>query len=390
MIIGFDAKRAFHNRTGLGNYSRTLVQGLATFYPEHRYLLFNPRPSREFHLDYDSVREILPKGVIDKRLSSLWRSSWVKSDLRREGIDLYHGLSNEIPVGLPSTKIRSVVTIHDLIFERYPQQFKKIDVSIYQKKYRYACQYADRIIAISGQTRDDLVEFYRIDPSRIDVCYQSCDPVFAKKIGDDILDAVSRAYRLPVDFFLSVGSVIERKNLLRICEALVIEPSLPPLVVVGRGGSYLQRVKEFIAENSLQDRVIFLNEERNDENFPLTSNETLAALYRLSTALVYPSFFEGFGIPVLEALWSETPVITSSTSCLPEAGGPSSLYVDPSDSSGIASAMMRIAGDETLKKKMGEEGLKHAAGFSLEACTNEVMKVYKKTIDDAGIISTIR
>jgi len=386
MIIGFDAKRAFHNRTGLGNYSRTLIQGLSLYYPGNLYLLFNPRPSQDFQLNFQSVREVLPTGVIDKRLSSLWRSSWVKSDLKREGIDLYHGLSNEIPVGLPSTSIPSVVTIHDLIFERYPQQFKRIDVSIYQKKYRYACQHANRIIAISRQTRDDLVELYKIEESKIDVCYQSCDPVFAKKPEQTILNAVRKAYNLPAEYFISVGSVIERKNLLRICEALHIEPLLPPLVVVGRGGTYLEKVKQYITEKKLGNRVLFLNEGVNNEKFPLSSNETLAALYQLSIGLVYPSSFEGFGIPVLEALWSETPVITSSTSCLPEAGGPSSLYIDPSDSAQIAASMMRLATDENLRKRMISEGVKHADGFTLEACTNEVMKVYKKTIDHAETI----
>src|SRR5215204_2511022 len=127
MTIGFDAKRAFHNQTGLGNYSRTLISGLARFFPGNEYYLFNPKPSHSYpKANFPNVHEVLPHGLLNRKLSSLWRSNWVKKDLQRLGIQLYHGLSHEIPVGIQHTGISSVVTIHDLIFERYPEQFSKI------------------------------------------------------------------------------------------------------------------------------------------------------------------------------------------------------------------------------------------------------------------------
>src|SRR5688572_23443797 len=147
MKIGFDAKRYFHNNTGLGNYSRTLVKGLTQYYPEHDYYLFNPKASRQFQKEpVANVHEVRPSGFIDSKLSALWRSKGVKKELHSLNIDLYHGLSHEIPVGINEMKIKSVVTIHDLIFERYPEQFGKIDVQIYRKKFTYACRNANRIV----------------------------------------------------------------------------------------------------------------------------------------------------------------------------------------------------------------------------------------------------
>ncbi len=170
MNIGFDAKRYFHNNTGLGNYSRTLVGGLAHFYPEHEYFLFNPKPSKRHQKpSFKNVHEVLPDGPLSKRIPALWRSNWVKKDIKKECIELYHGLSHEIPVGIHKTSVKSVVTIHDLIFERFPTQYKKMDAFIYRRKILYACAHANRIIAISEQTKTDLIDFYKIEPVKIEV-----------------------------------------------------------------------------------------------------------------------------------------------------------------------------------------------------------------------------
>jgi glycosyltransferase involved in cell wall biosynthesis len=376
MKIGFDGKRAFHNTTGLGNYSRTLIRGLATWYPEHEYYLFNPKPSRKFSKPvFPQVHEVLPAGLINKTFSSAWRSSWVKKDLEQLGIQLYHGLSHEIPHGIQHTAIRSVVTIHDLIFERYPEQFGKINVLIYRHKFQYSCRNANHIIAISQQTKQDIIDWYGISEEKIDVCYQSCDPVFAEVIAESDKQRTRKRYNLPQQFFLYVGSIIERKNLLGICQALHINGNGSlPLVVIGDGRAYKQKVKEYIREKGLSSQVIFLSETQ-----PIGKDtRELATIYQLSTALVYPSCFEGFGIPVLEAMWSGVPVITSSVSCLPETGGEAASYVDPSSPESIAGAMKRIQDNEDLRREMIILGHRQAENFTLEKCTDEIMRVYKK------------
>jgi len=382
MTIAFDAKRAFHNSTGLGNYSRTLIRGLATYYPGHRYLLLNPKPSRHYPKPgFASVEELLPAGFIDRRLPSLWRSRRVVAQLPGWGVDLYHGLSHEVPVGIAARGIPSVVTMHDLIFERYPQQFKALDRLIYRRKFRYACAHATRIIAISEQTRRDLVDFYGTDPARIDVCYQSCDPAFGQVQPEALKGELRARYGLPEKFLLYVGSVIERKNLMGVVKALhdLRNDFVPPLVVVGNGGSYLRQVQAWLQEHHMTDKVLFLSlhpEGRTDPT--LRRPEGLAALYQMAELMLYPSFFEGFGIPVLEALWSGTPVITSSVSCLPETGGDGALYVDPSRPEAIAEGIRTLLHDPVLRRAQVERGHAHAQNFTLERCTRSVMDVYER------------
>ena len=380
MNIGFDAKRAFHNGTGLGHYSRTLLLSLSEYYPEHQYYLFNPKPSNSFSVEGPNIHEILPGGFLNKTFPSAWRSSWVKKNLQRLKIDLYHGLSHEIPVSIQKTGIKSVVTIHDLVHERYPGQYNAIDVKIYNKKFRYACANADKVIAISEQTKQDIIEFYKTPEEKITVCYQSCNPAFAKQVSQKEKERIKQLYNLPEQFFLCVGSIIERKNLLNICKAMFLlrnELNIP-LVVIGEGGKYKQQVKDYITQNGLQGKIIFLSDNpsaKSSQSFK--SAIDFPAIYQSAIAMIYPSFFEGFGIPVLEALCSKLPVITSNVSCLPEAGGEGAYYVNPASAEEIAAGMKTIYSDKQFATTMIEKGWQHAQNFTRQKCATAVMDVYK-------------
>jgi glycosyltransferase involved in cell wall biosynthesis len=381
MNIGFDAKRAYHNGTGLGHYSRTLIRSLAEFFPQHEYYLFNPKASDLFQLNEKHLHEIRPGNLLAKTFSSIWRSSWVKRDIQRLEIDIYHGLSNEIPIDIEKTNIRSVVTIHDLIFERYPEQYSKIDAEIYSVKFKYACEHANSVIAISEQTKRDIMEFYKTPEEKITVCYQSCNPVFGKPVEEKAKQLVKEKYNLPGEYFLYVGSVIERKNLLGICKAIyLLRNDLNiPLVVIGDGSKYKQQVKDFIKQNGLDKQVIFLSENPLAKvSSSFLRADDFPAIYQSATAMIYPSFFEGFGIPVLEALWSRLPVITSNVSCLPEAGGYGAYYVDPNSSEEIAEGMKKIYSDKIFADELTEKGWLHAQKFTQQKCAADVMTVYEK------------
>ncbi len=380
MNIGFDAKRAYHNGTGLGHYSRTLIRSLSEYHPGHQYYLFNPKPAHRFVLQRENIHEVLPQGPLNKLFSSAWRSSWVKNDLKKMKIDLYHGLSHEIPAGIEKTGIPSVVTIHDLIHERYPEQYNPIDVKIYTRKFRYACEHADKVIAISGQTKKDIIEFYKTPADKIVICYQSCNPAFGVSVREEEKQRVRILYQLPERFFLYVGSIIERKNLLNICKALfLLRHELDvPLVVIGDGTKYKQQVKDYIKQNGLEKKVIFLSENlvaKSTAAFQTAAD--FPAIYQSAMAMIYPSFFEGFGIPVLEALWSKLPVITSNVSCLPEAGGDGACYVDPSRAEEMAVAMKNIAAGGSFVNSLVEKGWQHAQRFTPQQCADIVMNVYK-------------
>jgi glycosyltransferase involved in cell wall biosynthesis len=381
MNIGFDAKRVYQNTTGLGHYSRTLVTSLAKYFSDNEYYLFAPKITDTFNADnFKNLHAVTPSQFPSTTLKAAWRSNWVKKDLLQHKIDVYHGLSHEIPFGIHKTNIKSVVTIHDLIFERYPKQFNKIDVQIYRRKFKYACANANKIIAISEQTKKDIVDFYKIDDNKIDVCYQSCNDIFRKEISEAEKIRIKDLYELPDKFFLTVGSIIERKNLLTIVQALqqLKNDINIPLVVIGNGGAYKEIVKNYIAKNNLQNDIIFLSEKEGIKDLASFKNSTdFPAIYQQAVAMIYPSTFEGFGIPVLEALCSRLPVITSNVSCLPEAGGDAALLIDPFSVYEMATAMRKVFNVVNFAKEMKVKGLIHAEKFSQEKTATAVMNVYK-------------
>jgi glycosyltransferase involved in cell wall biosynthesis len=381
MNIGFDAKRIYQNTTGLGHYSRTLVTSLAKYFSENDYYLFAPKLTNTFSADdFKNVHSVTPSHFPSTTLKSAWRSNWVKKDLLQHNIDIYHGLSHEIPFGINKTNIKSVVTIHDLIFERYPKQYSKIDTQIYRRKFKYACANADKIIAISEQTKKDIIDFYKIDEHKIEVCYQSCNDIFRQEISNEEKNRIKEMYGLPDKYFLTVGSIIERKNLLTIVKALhqlKIDINIP-LVVIGNGGGYKALVKDYISKNNLQNDVIFLSDKEGAKDLEGFKNSAdFPAIYQQAVAMIYPSTFEGFGIPVLEALCSRVPVITSNVSCLPEAGGDAALLIDPFSVNEMAAAMKKVFNDLNFVTEMKAKGLIHAEKFSQEKTATAVMNVYK-------------
>jgi glycosyltransferase involved in cell wall biosynthesis len=374
MNIAFDAKRAYQNNTGLGNYSRTLISSLATYYPQHSYFLYAPKVTTLYKTDaYPNMQPVLPEKRLHRWFRSAWRSKYVVGELAAKGIDIYHGLSHEIPFGIRESGVKSVVTMHDLIFERYPGQYNPIDVQTYRRKAKYACRYADKVIAISEQTKQDIIHYYKIPAEKISVVYQSCDESFAVAHDKESIRQMKARYGLPASYFLYVGSIIERKNLMGIMLAMLqLKGDVDlPLVVLGGGGSYKKKVKEFAQKHDLSERIIWLNESARiaDADVPL--------LYQGAEALLYPSVFEGFGIPILEALWSRTPVITSAGSCFGETGGNAALYVNPLQPSTIADAMKKILQEQSCAADMRTKGWAHAQMFSRERCAAGVMKVYE-------------
>jgi glycosyltransferase involved in cell wall biosynthesis len=371
MRIGFDAKRIFENSTGLGVYSRTLVHNLAELHPTHQMVLFAPRrienPVTAPFLTGDRFQVVTPPAW--KRM--LWRPWLLAHDVAEAGLDLYHGLSNELPVGLDRARTRSVVTIHDLIFRRYPEQYSRVDGAIYQFKFRRACEAADRVIAVSEATRRDIVEQYRIPVEKTAVVYQGCDPLFFEPVTADLRQAVRARYHLPAEYLLSVGSIIPRKNLLGLVKgwARIVATRRPPLVVVGRGGDYCQEVKRWLAEARLESGVHFL------EGVPMAD---LPALYQNAMAVAYLSLYEGFGIPVLEAIASRVPVMTSSISSMPEAGGEAALLVNPERSEEIGAGLEDVLYSGSVRERLLAAGPAHLERFSRERLAADLLAEYHR------------
>lgn len=366
--IGFDAKRLFNNFTGLGNYSRSLISGLNEFYPENEYNLFSPRvqsktDTKEF-LD-DPYKIITPTW----ESNSLWRSITCTKQINELHLNIFHGLSHELPIGIRKTGAKSLVTIHDLIYKTYPNDFNFIDRNIYDYKFRYACENSNRIIAVSKSTKSDIVALYGVPTEKIDVVYQSCHSNFKTLIKPDYLNTVLEKYNLPNKYILYVGSIIERKNLLGIVKALqkIKDQTKIPLVVVGKGKEYQQKVQEYIADNHLENQIIFTSE---------ISYLDLPAIYQSASLFIYPSKYEGFGIPIIEALWSKTPVITSNISSLPEAAGKDACFCDPNDENSIAENILRVLNDNNYADSLVNKGFEHVQQFESIENAKKLMDIY--------------
>ncbi len=281
-------------------------------------------------------------------------------------IDVFHGLSNELPLNIKKFKGKKIVTLHDLIFKRFPDMYSILDTEIYDRKFSTACKNADVVIAVSQQTKKDLMLFYQVPEKKIRVVYQSCDAVFYTEPNAIEIKAIREKYQLPEKYILSVGTIEERKNLLTTVQALELLKDMH-LVVVGKKKNYFKTVQAFAQKQNLQNRIIYL------EN---VSTFELPVFYRLAEVLVYPSLFEGFGIPILEALTCKTPVIAATTSSLGEAGGSNSMYINPSDFRQLAELVRGIQNSEKTRTNMIEKGYEHAKKFFPEAIAKTMMDIY--------------
>jgi glycosyltransferase involved in cell wall biosynthesis len=360
LVIAYDAKRLFTNFTGLGNYSRTLLRNLQAYFPSCEFHLFTPsiveNEETAFFINHPKFAVHTPS-----KTRFLWRTLGMSEEVNELKPDIFHGLSHEIPFGL-HPDISTVVTFHDLIYERYPEQFGWWDRNMYKLKYRNAAKRAHHIVAISKSTRHDLMEMYHIPAKKISTVYQSCRSEFME------------LQCTPVDcakgFWLYVGSAIPRKGLLQLVIAygMIPKEARRPLVIVGSGPSeYTKQVRDMMTYYEISEQIKWI--ERLD-------NQSLCSIYDGSYALIYPSIYEGFGIPLIESLSRCRPVITSSLSSLPEAAGPGALYVDPFKPEEIASAMVSLD-NKTLHERLAQEGRDYVLEqFNGELTVRNMMEVY--------------
>ncbi|MCB0481212.1 MAG: glycosyltransferase family 4 protein [Flavobacteriales bacterium] len=367
MIIGFDAKRAFHNASGLGNYSRFVVRILAQHHPEHQYVLFNPKSSNLWSPpEGEHISEVNPKNGI---LASYWRTFGGASKAKKHGLDIYHGLSNELPYGIKKSAVGKVVTIHDLIFLRLPDLYKPADRIIYTKKFKHAAQTADKIVAISETTKADIIDYLDVEADKIEVVYQGCDPIFNTKVDRSFQNSVLKKYKLPEQFMVCVGTIEKRKNALQILQAMEAMKVNCPLIVIGKSTKYVGELMNYIHNNpDLKSKIYFLHNINNQE---------LKAVYQMATLSVYPSVFEGFGIPVLESIACGTPVVTTQDGCFVEAGGDGALYVDSNNIEELGGAIKSVIDSSEIQSRLKESGAKHLLQFKETKLATDLMNVYK-------------
>lgn len=363
MKIAFDGKRFFHNSSGLGNYSRDLIRILATHFPDNSYVLFNKNQSEKGQ----DILKMPNVSFVETSKGNFSRQFKMGKDAQQKNADIFHGLSGELPLKWTENPIKKIVTIHDLIFLRFPEYYSFFDRKIHFWKFKKAAAQADLIIAISEQTKRDIIQFLKVPAAKIRVVYQGCHQAFKENQSEAFLNSVKKKHNLPKRFILNVGTVEARKNLLNIVKG--IDGTEIPLVVIGKKTKYFNKVQKFLKKNKLENQVQFL------EN---VSIEELAGIYKLADVFVYPSFFEGFGIPVIEALYSKTPIITSNLSCLPEAGGPDSVYIDPHNFEDLKAKILFLWNNEAERNRRAEKSFKFVQKFNDKVIAENLQAVYQE------------
>lgn len=357
MNIGFDAKRYFHNRTGLGNYSRDLIDTLIAEYPENKYFLFDTNPG-SLDLPANTI------AVVPRATHFMWRSYGIVQEIKLHRINVYHGLSNELPWGNWPAEIKKIVTIHDVIFKSFPKHYPLLDRKIYDRKTKHAVKTADCIIATSQATADDLVKHYRADSSKIRVVYQTCAPVHWKTYKAEEITRFKNARKLPQSFVLYVSSFQTRKNHLALLNALhKTGRSDIKLVLAGRAGETLDVCSEFIKANKLENQVTILCDIQNAE---------LPLLYRAASSFVYPSMAEGFGIPLIEAACAGLPLAVNDIPVFNELSPEQAMVFNASDTKSIADALIALN-----QMKPTDYGT-YLEKFRPEFAAAEMMKIYKE------------
>jgi len=366
MLIGIDASRAvLAQRTGTENYSYQLIRRLLTLDTTHRYrLYFNAPPEAGL---FPAVPHAEQRIVPFPRLWTHARLSW---EMWRDPPDVLFVPAHVLPLIHPR---HSVVTVHDLGYLYYPEAHTPLSRLYLDVSTRYNARAASYVIADSEATRQDLIRHYGAEAGKITVVYPGCSEEFRPICDAEALHKTRERYRLPDSYILHVGTLHPRKNLVRLVEAYALlrqsalaKSTLPDLVIAGKKGWLYNHIFQRVEELDITTHV----------HFPgYVSQEDLPALLSGAQLLVMPSLYEGFGLPVLEAMACGTPVVCSNTSSLPEVAGDAALLAEPLDTEGIAEAMGRLLRDTALRDGLIQRGFHQASRFTWEDCARGALEI---------------
>lgn len=356
MRIGFDAKRYFENKTGLGSYSKTLIDGLIENYPDNEYFLYTPNKPQEKHinklLDISKVKIRYPLNAS----KSYWRSRGIIEDLKKDNIQVYHGLSNELPFGIHKTNIKTVVTIHDLLFKKFPEDYPLIDRMIFEWKSKYACTRADKIISISEATQAEVLKHYKTSTKKVSTIYQDLSPHFIDDLDSAETKEMLRKLNIDFDFLLFIGNNKRRKNLKTVLQTLVVAKTKRHLILVLPSKELSSELTKYVKENNLETYIHILTD--------LSINQ-MKVLYKLALALIYPSLGEGWGLPVEEALVFKKYVIVPRKKPFTEVPSKYKVFIeDPLDPYELSEKIEYASSQENSKLDLRNNNSTHVKNAS--------------------------
>ena len=372
MRIGIDARSVLKQRSGVGTYTFNLIQHLSRLDRENRYVLFYSH-----HLDVKSAIPEIENPNFESRffrfpnklLNLLWGTVKVpKIDWFVGDVDVYHSPNFSLNV---LGRGKSLMTIHDLNFLVYRKFAIASGRWHYAFKIKEYAEKADAIIAVSQSTKSEIIKYLKIPEEKIHVIYEGCSQAFQPLPESEKKEKVKEKYNVKGDFILCVGTLEPRKNLKGLIQAYDRSRAKEDFLLVlagGKGWKY-KHIFRLIKQLKLEDRVVFTG---------YVSDSDLPALYNGASVFVYPSFYEGFGLPPLEAMACGIPVIVSHTTSLPEVVGDAGIYVDPFDIEQISFSIDTVLSDTRLCQTLREKGLKRAKLFSWEKTARETLKLYQQ------------
>lgn len=374
MVIAIDYTPALHQRAGIGRLVRDLIAGLASVDAEHEFCLFAAGASGSpaaFPSNFKWATTLIPPVWLARAWYRAHIPLVVESFTGK--IDLFHATDFTLPPVRSGT--RTILTVHDLSFVRVPDAAPSRLRRYLNQVVPRSVQRADLVLADSVATRDDLIALYNAPADKVEVLYSGVDPRYQPINDPASYDRISKRYKLPSrPYLLTVGTVQPRKNYPRIVYALQQLERLNlnlDLVIVGQPGWLQDELYEAISRSGRMDRVHITG---------FVEDMDLPVLYSHALCLVFPSLYEGFGFPVLEAMASGVPVITSNVSSLPEVAGQAAILVDPYETDQIADAIQRVVTDDSLRASMIEQGFQQVAGFTWEHAARSLSRIYDRLL----------
>ena len=372
MRVAIDARK-LHDY-GIGTYVRNLVRHLARLDSTTAYVLICRPEDVEFarHIgpNFEALPDRSPNYSIREQFS-------VPLDLLRAKVDLFHAPHY---VFSPLTMCPTVVTIHDCIHLRFPQYLPNRGALLYAQLFlRRAAARARRVMTVSEASKRDILHYLHVPAAKVEVIPNALDERFATPPAEADIARVRERYQLNTPFMLYAGNIKPHKNIDRLIEAFALlrrrGPDGVKLLIIGDEISKYPNLRRLVHRHQLHQHVRF---------FGFVPDTTLAVLYRLAAAFVFPSLYEGFGLPPLEAMASGTPVISSNVSSLPEVVGNAAILIDPLDPQALADAMARVLGDGALRTELIRRGHERVAAFSWERSVARVREIYAEVARGAG------
>jgi glycosyltransferase involved in cell wall biosynthesis len=371
--IGIDATALPLQKTGVANYVFGLVRGLGTVDADNGYVVYaKPVHIAEMAVNRPNFR-FVPIAFPARGLRLAWEQTGLPRRVREDGLDVLHSPHYTMPLRHPAG---AVVTFCDMTFLLHPELHQPIKRAFFPAMMRWSARHADQLITISESTRDDLSRMWDVDPARVTPVPLAAGNEYRPAAPDDVAIVCARHGLQPGGYILYVGVLEPRKNVDRLVAAFgraVNRLGNLELVIAGKRGWMYDQIFAQVQKLGLEGRVRFTG---------YVAQEELPALYSGARIFAYPSRYEGFGLPVLEAMRCGVPVVTTNVSSMPEVVGDAALLVSPEDEAALAEALIRLATNVELAASLGGRGRERAALFSWERCARETLQVYERAVAD--------